>query len=136
TKEQLLDLALTGFSITRVDKVTTFTMSGSIEFLNKPDQLETMPKFTVQNLSVNSKGEVRLEKAWVDFNPALTADLIGFTLTLYRLGVAFEEGDITVFLTGVVALANGLPQAGVEELSITFPAVGKPRLALKGMSID
>lgn len=136
TKEQLLSLALTGFSISRVDKVTTFTMSGSIEFLDKPSQLETMPKFTVQDLSVNSKGEVRLTKAWADFNPALTADLIGFTLTLHRMGVAFAENEITVFLTGVVALANGLPQAGVEELSITFPEGGAPRLALKGMSID
>jgi len=135
-KEELLELALTGFAISRVDKVTTFSISGSLEFLKKPDQMSTMPKFTVQNLSVNSKGEVRLEKAWVDFNPALTADLIGFTLTLFRVGVAFQDGDTTIFITGVVALANGLPQAGVEELSVTITRDGDVRFALTGLSID
>lgn len=139
TKEGLLELALTGFAVSRVDKVTTFTISGSLEFENGPGEMDdgSMPKFTVQNLSVNSKGQVRLEKAWVDFNPALSADLVGFTLTLYRVGIAFQDGDVTVFITGVVALANGLPQAGVEELSITFPrGGGAPQLSLTGLSID
>ena len=45
---------------------------------------------------MNSKGEVRLEKAWVAFNPAFTADLVGFTLTLYKAGISFVDGDVAV----------------------------------------
>jgi hypothetical protein len=137
TKPQLLELALTGFSVKRVEKVTTFSMSGSMEFLRSPGELSTMPKFTLKNLSINSKGQVRLEKAWVDFNPGLSIDLIGFTLTVFRAGIALEDGDITVSITGVCALANGLPQAGVEELSVTIPRDGgNLRFALTGLSID
>jgi hypothetical protein len=137
TKEDVCRLALTAFEFARADEITTLSLSGDIELLRPPGELPTVPSLTVRNLKITSSGEVSLEAGWIELNPAVTLDFIGFLLTIEKLGIGFDPSLFWVGITGGITLINGLPRATVEELRLLFPLPsGAPSVALRGATID
>jgi hypothetical protein len=137
TKADVCRLALTAFEIARSDEITTLSLSGDVEILRPPGELPAVPSLTVQNLKITSSGEVSLEAGWIELNPAVTLDFIGFLLTIERLGIGFDPDLFWVGVTGGITLVNGLPRATVEELRLIFPLPsGTPSVALRGATID
>jgi hypothetical protein len=139
TKPGLLELKAREFELSRSSQgVTTLVLGGSLALLAQPSQVGgTLPRFTIDHFSVNSRGEVSLRGGWIDLKPAAHIDLIGFVLTIERLGLGFDPNQIWVGVTGGIALVDALPRATVEELRMIFPTQGgTPSLALKGASID
>ena len=137
TKEDVFRLSLTAFAIGRAGDVTTLALSGDIELLRTPNEMRTVPKLAVQNLIINSRGEVSLEAGWLELNLAVTFDLIGFLLTIEKVGIGFDAASLWVGITGGVTLLNGLPRATVEELRLILPLLGGlPSVTLQGATID
>ena len=137
TKPNFCRLALTAFDLNRTQGLTTLTLGGEMELLASPGEVGSLPKLTIQDLSINSRGEVALKSGWVDLNPALSLDLVGFILTIERLGIGFDPTMLWFGVTGGITLVNGLPRATVDELRIIFALPGgSPSLALKGATLD
>lgn len=139
TKPGLLELKAREFELSRSSQgVTTLVLGGSLALLAQPSQVGgTLPRFTIDHFSVNSRGEVSLRGGWIDLKPAAHIDLIGFVLTIERLGLGFDPTQIWVGVTGGIVLVDALPRATVEELRLILPAQGgSPSVALKGASID
>ncbi|MGV9386150.1 hypothetical protein ACWDRB_60820 [Nonomuraea sp. NPDC003707] len=138
TKQDLLEVRVTRFALDRTDGAVALTLSGELDLLAKPDQIESgMPSFRVDRFVVDSLGRVSLQGGWVDLDPAAALDLVGFVVTIDRLGLGFDQDALWVGVSGGVALVDGLPRGTVEELRITFPfAGGPPALALSGGSLQ
>ncbi len=137
TKPEVCRLALTAFDLSRAEGVTTLSLSGDIEMLRAPGELGTVPKLTIKDLTIDSRGRVSLKAGWLELNPALTFDFIGFLLTIQRLGIGFDPSTLWVGVTGGITLVDGLPRATVEELRLIFSLNGgAPSLALRGATID
>ncbi|MEV6304890.1 hypothetical protein AB0M02_36135 [Actinoplanes sp. NPDC051861] len=137
TKADVCRLALTGFALARTGEVTTLSLSGDIAILRAPSELPVLPSLTVRNLTISSTGEVTLEAGWIELNPAVTLDFIGFLLTIERLGVGFDPALLWFGVTGGLTLVNGLPRATVEELRLNLPLPGgTPSVTLSGATVD
>ena len=82
TKQDVCRFALTAFELSRGDQVTTLSLSGEARVLRAPGELGTLPRLTIEGLTIDSRGQVSLKAGWVELNPALTFDFIGFLLTI------------------------------------------------------
>jgi hypothetical protein len=139
TRPGLLELKAREFELSRSSQgVTTLVLGGSLALLAQPSQVGgTLPRFTIDHFSIDSRGEVSLRGGWIDLEPAAHIDLIGFVLTIERLGMGFDPTQIWVGVTGGIALVDALPRGTVDELRLIFPTQGgSPSIALKGASID
>ncbi len=135
-----VDINHIGLDISRT--LTELTFSGDL-IPTLPDDLSIPDiKIKLNNLKVDSNGKVSLASGWVVFEPALTADLVGFVLSLYKIGIGFDD-KFWIAVDGKVALVDGLPSASVIGLKATFDPDGfnganlpVPDLSLEGIYLD
>lgn len=96
------------------------------------------PTFDVNELSIDSKGNVHLEGGWLDLAKQYTLNLYGFKLEISKLGFGkTEDGGQFIGFSGGLKLVDGMPAgASVEGLRIVWYPNGDTSLTLKGVGVE
>ena len=93
----------------------------------------------MDELSIDSKGKVRLEGGWLNLREKYQMNFHGFQLEISKLGFGnTEDGGKWIGFTGGVRLVAGMPAgASVEGLRITWYEDGRPiEITLNGVRVD
>ncbi len=107
-----------------------------------PDPLHVdWPGFRLENLEIDSDGNVRIAGGWIDLPEQASLSLFGFIVEITRLGFGkTEEGRNWIGFNGAVRILEGIPAgASVEGVRIIWggPIPGDPtRLTLEGVGVD
>lgn len=119
SKPNVLDLSISGMALEIEDGDLTVSLSGNLQPLI--GDLD-WPEFEVQELSIDSKGNIHLDGGWLNFPDQYTLDLHGFQLEISQLGFGRnDDGSKWIGFSGGLKLVAGI-QAGasVEGLRITW----------------
>lgn len=99
----------------------------------------TWPSFRVQDLSIDSEGNVRLEGGWLDLREQYTLSLYGFQLEISKIGFgSTDDGRRWIGFSGGLKFVDGLTAgASVEGLRILWdPATNATALTLSGVGVE
>ncbi|MCC6629294.1 MAG: hypothetical protein IT340_18050 [Chloroflexi bacterium] len=124
-KQGLLAFELEAVSVGNRGGVAELGLSGRLALDFAPDL--DLPTFSVQDLTINSRGEVTIQGGWIDLGDALGFSLYGFSMELSRIGFG-SDGDGAsqrnwVGLSGSVRLVDGLAIGGsVDGMRISWNA--------------
>jgi hypothetical protein len=130
-----MELDSIGFALD--DGIFTATLSGQLtpEF----GGLE-WPSFKVEQLAIDSHGNVKLEGGWLDLRDHYSLDFYGFQLEITRLGFGkTEDGGKWIGCSGALKLVEGLPAgASVEGLRVIWydDDPGQARITLEGVGVE
>jgi hypothetical protein len=98
------------------------------------------PTFRVQKLSIDSRGNVRLDGGWLNLPDQYSLDFHGFKLEITKLGFGkTEDGGKWIGFSGGLKLVDGLRAgASVEGLRIIWYDDPKrsPRVTLNGVGVE
>ena len=134
-KDGLFTLKLECIRVALDQGVFTIVVSG--EF--KPDvgDLE-WPSFRVEELAIDSKGNVRLEGGWLPLPKQYTLSLYGFQLEISKLGFgSTADGHRWIGFNGGLKLVDGLPAgASVEGLRILWNPKANPLTSSISLTLD
>ena len=132
----LLKLQLDGLGFEKQGDLYTVKLSGRLKpLLGGID----WPEFQVKNLSIDSKGNVRLEGGWLDLGTGYALDFYGFRLEITKLGFGkTEDGGKWIGFSGGLKLVDGMPAgASVEGLRITWYEDGRQtKITLNGVGVE
>ena len=132
----LLKLQLDGLGFEKQGDLYTVKLSGRLKpLLGGID----WPEFQVKNLSIDSKGNVRLEGGWLDLGTGYALDFYGFRLEITKLGFGkTEDGGKWIGFSGGLKLVEGMPAgASVEGLRITWYEDGRQtKITLNGVGVE
>ncbi len=135
-KENLLELTIASLGVHRTGDVVKFGLSGEIKPLIPGTE---WPSFRVDDLSIDTTGNVQLEGGWLNLRERYEIDFKGFKLEISKLGFGKnEDGSKWIGLTGGVKLVAGMPAgASVEGLRITWYDDGRgPEISINGVRIE
>jgi len=135
-KENLLELTIASLGVHRTGDVVKFGLSGEIKPLIPGTE---WPSFRVDDLSIDTTGNVQLEGGWLNLRERYEIDFKGFKLEISKLGFGKnEDGGKWIGLTGGVKLVAGMPAgASVEGLRITWYDDGRdPEVSINGVRIE
>lgn len=129
TKEDLLELTLESIGFAFDDGVFTARISGSVHPLVGGVE---WPTFRVQELSIDSKGNVRLEGGWLDLREQYVISLGGFQFEISRIGFGTtEDGRRWIGFSGGLKLVDGITAgASVEGLRVTWDPENPANMSL------
>jgi hypothetical protein len=118
-KPGILELTVESIRFAVDDGVFTVGISGSITPLALG---ANAPSFAVRELSIDSKGNVRLEGGWLTLPKQLALDFFGFRLEITKIGFGkTDPGKKWVGFSGGLKLIDALPAgASVEGLRLTW----------------
>ncbi len=140
TKENILSLQLEGLGFEVDDDVFTVKLSGEITPLFRKAQDLDWPSFTVEELSIDSEGNVRLQGGWLDLRDQYSFDFHSFQVEITKLGFGkTEDGGKWIGFSGGLKLLDGLTAgASVEGLRIIWydDNVRDPRITFNGIGIE
>lgn len=135
TKEELLALTIQSISLTN-EGAGAIAISGELEpLLMASDGLE-WPKLSVEGLSIDGTGKLKIQEAWLDLKELATLDLWGFQLQLSRLGLGLEEPTDKMWLdlSGDLRLMEQIPiGVGVEGFRLAWPRTLYHDLGIEGV---
>lgn len=97
------------------------------------------PAVQVQELSIDSEGNVRLEGGWLDLREGYQLNLSGFQFEITKLGLgSTEDGGKWLGFSGGLKLVDGMRAgASVEGLRISWYDDGRPAaLTLNGVGVE
>ena len=133
----VLDLELDSLKFVVDDGLLTVTLSGMI--IPKLTGLNC-PPIRVDNLSVNSRGELDLPGGWLMLPKQYGLDFHSFKIEITKLGMGREpNGDKWFGFSGGIKLVDGLPAGvSVDGLRITCSPdwSGTPRITLSGVGVE
>lgn len=95
------------------------------------------PAFDIQELSIDSEGNVKLEGGWLNLPNQYSLDFYGFQFEIVQIGFGKNnDGSKWVGFSGGLKLVDGL-QAGasVEGLKITW-GNGDPSISFNGIGVE
>jgi len=123
TKEHLLRLSVSKFSLARKGNLGEITISGGLEPLLFANEGMTWPKFDVKDLTINSLGQLSIGEAWIDLKDLATLDLFGFHFELRKVGFGTENNShLWVDLSGGIRLIEQIPMGvDIEGFRIKWP---------------
>lgn len=135
TKPGLLEFELESLGFTVEDGLFTARMSGAIRPL--AGGLD-WPGFKVQELSIDSKGNVHVDGGWIDLRDQYALDFHGFTLEISQFGLGTEEdGTRWIGVSGGLKLVDGLKAgASVKGLRISWGDDGAPSVSFDGVGVE
>lgn len=135
-KPGFLSLTLESIRFALDQNVFTVALSGEIT----PDVANLdWPTFRVEELSIDSEGNVRLEGGWLDLREQYTLSLYGFQLEISKIGFgSTDDGRRWIGFSGGLKLVDGLTAgASVEGLRILWdPATNATALTLNGVGVE
>ncbi|MEZ4312958.1 MAG: hypothetical protein R3F14_33470 [Polyangiaceae bacterium] len=138
-KEGLLSLTIDSLSMSWDGQTGKVALSGSITPLLGAEQGLEWPTFDIDELSIDSHGNVKLDGGWLDLRNGYTLDFFGFEIEITKLGFGkSDDGGQWVGFSGGIQLAEGITAgASVEGLRITWYSDGRdPRLSLNGAGVE
>jgi hypothetical protein len=138
-KPNLFSMRLESIAFELRDGVFLTKVAGQITPLVGSDQGLEWPSFRVDELSIDSKGNIRLEGGWLNLREKYTVNFHGFQLEISKLGFGnSEDGGKWIGFTGGVRLVAGMPAgASVEGLRVTWYEDGRPvQITLNGVRVD
>lgn len=138
-KTNLLRMSLDSIRFELDAGVFTAKLSGQITPLVGKDKGLKWPTFDVQELGINSKGEVWVEGGWIALPRAYTLNLHLFKLEITKFGIGrTDDGRKFLGFSGGLDLVKGIPAgASVEGLRITFDDdFQNISLSMKGVGVE
>ncbi len=139
TKPNLLTMKLDSIEFEVVNGVFKIKLGGEITPLFGGEQQgNEWPSFRVDELSIDSTGDVHLDGGWLNLREKYTAKFQGFELEVSKLGFGKnEDGGKWIGFTGGVKLAQGMPAgASVEGLRLTWYPDGRIEPSLNGVRVN
>jgi hypothetical protein len=135
-KPGLLEITVDSLGFEVQDGVFTAKLSGEIKpLIGNLD----WPAFEVNELTIDSKGNVRLDGGWLNLRKQYSLDFYGFKFEITKLGFGkTDDGGKWIGFSGSLKLIDGLPAGGsVEGLRITwYEDGGSPKITLNGVGIE
>lgn len=127
-----------GFDVER--RTFAVRLSGQLKPLIGSPGLD-WPTFQVKELTIDSKGNVRLEGGWLDLREQYALDFHGFQMEITKLGFGrTDDGGKWIGFSGGLKLLEGLPAgASVEGLRLTWYEDGsgrEPKLTFNGVGVE
>jgi hypothetical protein len=137
-KPDLLSMTLNSIGFELADGLFTAKLSGSLTPLIAEIK---WPTFTVNELSIDSKGHVRLAGGWLDLPSHYALDFHSFRIEITKLGFGkTDDGGKWVGFSGGLKLVEGLPAgASVDGLRVIWYEDGRQppvRLTLDGVGLE
>jgi hypothetical protein len=132
----VLTLELDSLKFTVDDGLLTVRLSGMI--IPTFGELD-VPPIRVDNLTIDSKGNVDLPGGWLALPKQYGLDLHGFKISITRFGLGREpDGRKWIGFSGGVKLVDGLPNGvSVDGLRITCNEHwGDAKLSLRGVGVE
>jgi hypothetical protein len=130
-----IDVDSLGFAIDH--GLFTVKLSGKVTPLFENNKLE-WPSFKVDELSIDSQGNVHLDGGWINLPNQYSLDFYGFQMEITKLGFGKTDDDGKwLGFSGGLKLADGLPAgASVEGLRITWYKDSDTRISLNGIGVE
>lgn len=136
TKSGLLSLELDSLAFTVDGGTLTTIVSGTITPLVGD---LSWPSFRVNELAIDSQGNVRLEGGWLDLPDQYSLDFYGFQLEITKLGFGKTEDGKGKWLgfSGGIKFVDGIKAgASVDGLRITWYETGTPTITFDGVGVE
>ena len=140
TKEGILEMQLDSIGFEVKDGLFVAKLSGQLTPLFGKEKGFDWPSFKVEELSIDSKGHVRLEGGWLPLREQYELDFNGFKVGITRLGFGkTEDGGKWVGFSGTLKLVDGFTAgASVEGLRITWyeDGIRDPKISFNGIGVE
>ena len=136
TRENLLEMEVESIGVELEEGVATFKLSGSITPLFGGID---WPSFQLEELSIDSEGNVKYEGGWIDLPDQYSLDFHGFQMEITQLGFGkSDDGGKWIGFSGALNLVEGLTAgASVEGLRITWYDDGRDTsVTLEGVGVE
>ncbi len=136
TKPDLFSLSVDSLGFAVVGGVFTVLLSGKITPLF--GGLD-WPSFDIQELSIDSDGNVKLEGGWLNLPSQYAIDFYGFQFEITQLGFGkTDDGGKWLGFSGGLKLVDGLSAgASVEGLRVTWYEDGRPTgITFSGVGVE
>ena len=138
TKADLFTMRLDSLGFRYAAGVFTAVLSGTLTPRIGEPELH-WPGVTVQELSIDSAGNVRIDGGWLNLPSQYSLDFHGFQVALTRLGMGrSDDGGRWIGFSGSVKLVDGIGIGGsVDGLRITWYGGSRaPKLTLDGVGVE
>lgn len=134
-KENLLELSIASLGVERRGDVVKFGLSGEVKPLIPGMD---WPSFKVDELSIDTKGNVLIEGGWINLREKYQLNFHGFQLEISKLGFGkTEDGGKWIGFSGGVKLVDGMAAgASVEGLRFTWYDDGRIITSLNGVGVN
>ena len=137
-KQDLLRFQLDGMAFERKDSVFAVHLSGEITPLIAQNQIQ-WPTFHLNDLTIDSRGNVHLDGGWIDLSQQKPLDFYGFQFAITKLGFGqSDDGGRWVGFSGGIKLVEGIPAGvSVEGLRVTWYTDGRPvAVSMNGVGVE
>jgi hypothetical protein len=135
-KQGILSLTVDSLRIGVEDGVFELALSGEITPLVGDFE---WPTFRVQELSINSEGQINIKGGWLDLREQYVISLGGFQFEISRIGFGTTESNRRwIGFSGGLKLVDGITAgASVEGLRVAWdPESGAVSLTLSGVGVE
>ncbi|MFZ5760359.1 MAG: DUF6603 domain-containing protein [Thermodesulfobacteriota bacterium] len=119
TKEELIKLKLKSIAFKKENNLFSITLGGDIKpLLGGID----WPEVEIKALTIDSKGNVRVDGGWIEIPKQAALDFHGFKLELTKIGFGNEEdGSRWIGFSGGINIVEGIPlKGGVDGLKLIW----------------
>ncbi|HEY0313202.1 MAG TPA: hypothetical protein VGC56_11985 [Allosphingosinicella sp.] len=134
--QNVLDLELDALKFTVDDGVLTVGLSGMI--IPRLQALK-VPPIRVDNLTIDSKGNVNLPGGWLELPSQYALDFHSFKISITKFGMGREpDGRKWIGFSGGIKLVDGLPAGvSVDGLRISCKEDwSDPKVSLQGVGVE
>jgi hypothetical protein len=139
SKPGVLEMELDSIGFELKDGIFVAKLSGQLTPLFGADQGLNWPGFKVEELSIDSKGHVRLQGGWLALREQYNLDFHSFHVGITKLGFGkTEDGGKWVGFSGELKLVDGFTAgASVEGLRITWYDDGRQtKISFNGIGVE
>lgn len=139
SKPGVLEIELDSIGFELKDGLFVAKLSGAVTPLFGAGQGLKWPGFKVEELSIDSKGHVRLQGGWLDLRDQYELNFNGFKVSITKLGFGkTEDGGKWVGFSGGLKLVDGFTAgASVEGLRITWYEDGRQaKVSFNGIGVE
>jgi hypothetical protein len=139
TKPKVLEIELDSIGFEVKGGVFLVKLSGLLTPLFGADKGLKWPGFKVEELSIDSKGNVILKGGWLALPKQQYLDFHGFKIGITKIGFGkTEDGGKWVGFCGELKLVDGFPAgASVEGLRVTwYSDPSKTKITIEGVGVE
>lgn len=138
TKKDLLKLKLESIQFELVDRIFRIKVAGELTPLFGETQGVQWTSIHVDELSIDSRGNIHLAGGWLNLRQKYQVKVQGFQVEISKIGFGnTEDGGKWIGFTGGVKLVAAMPAgASVEGLRLTWFDDGRsPKISLNGVRV-
>ena len=139
-QENIFEITLESFTGRSKESLGIFSISGKLKLLLVGLD---WPSFEINQLIIDSKGNIDFEGGWVSIPKTFTLDFFGFKIGVNQFGLGVEEEGNNqqqwISLSGEIAMIEELPvKASVEGLKFSWPVRGNGdvNVSMTGIAVE